>query len=91
MRMSCIEDDLGFENFIKFGKSSNLKITVDLKDVTNRCFTADEEAGKVWCNALNDDGEFYVAGCGDNAEVATEILTGVVTISFDGRVIYDET
>ena len=57
MRISVRKADPGYHPMAVNG---GFKITVDGTDVTALCHTADEEEGRVWGYALNEDGHKYV-------------------------------
>ena len=54
------------------------KVFVDGVDVTNNCYTADEEEGKAWCRKSNELGNRFIDPA--TGEVANEVLTGKVEI-----------
>ena len=72
MRLSIRKDDPGYDK-----KAMGCIIFVDGVDVTNRCFTADEEKGMVWCFKHNELGRSFLDNSNNPAE---EVLTGEVVI-----------
>lgn len=59
MRMSVRENDKGYKNL-----NFNCDVYLDGVVVEN-CFTADEEAGVVYCYETYDNGEFKISGSGE--------------------------
>jgi len=78
MRLSVRKDDLGYIDPFPFGK---VKITLDDADVTDKCFTADEELGEVCVYKLNSDGQRYFDR--ELNEIPCETLKGDVKIVLD--------
>ena len=78
MRLSVKEDDPGYVDPFPFGK---VKITLDDVDVTDKCFTADEEFGEVYVYKLNSDGQRYFDR--ETNEIPQETLKGDVKIVLD--------
>ena len=74
MRISVRKDDPGFHP-----KAMQCTIFVDGVDVTNRCYTADEEQGKAWCFKHNKENRPFLDPDTPN-KVAAEVLTGKVVI-----------
>ncbi len=77
MRLSVRRDDPGHSP-----EALRCRVFVDGVDVTNRCFTADEEEGKAWCYAHNDRGQPYANSWGKPVE---EVLKGKVEIRLRAR------
>lgn len=74
MRLSIREDDPGYDpRAIK-----DCKAFVDGVEVTERCHTADEEEGKVWCFKHNEIGQPFIDQA--TGKTAEEILIGKVII-----------
>ena len=74
MRASCRKDDSGYTP-----KTLDLVVLVDDIDVTNRCFTADEESGEAFCYTYNKEGKFFLDPENPD-EIKTEIMRGKVEI-----------
>ena len=78
MRLSVRENDPGFSD-----KCFGAKVFVDGKEVSH-CFTADEETGKAYCYAEDENGNLYIDP--DNPDCVKEItLTGTVRIFIPRR------
>lgn len=74
MRLSIREDDPGYDpRAIK-----DCKAFIDGVEITERCYTADEEEGKAWCFKHNELGEKFIDDATGRA--AEEILIGAVVI-----------
>lgn len=78
MRLSVRESDPGYVDPFPFGK---VKITLDDADVTDKCFTADEELGEVCVYKLNSEGQRYFDH--ETNEIPWETLRGKVEIALD--------
>ncbi len=78
MRLSIRDDDPGYIDPFPFGK---VKVTLDDADVTDKCFTADEELGEVRVYKLNDKGKPYYDFVSD--DIPCETLRGKVEIALD--------
>lgn len=76
MRLSIDKDDRGYSP----EAIAHCKVLLNGVDVTNRCFTADEEEGKVWCVKWNELGKAFVDPSGN---IAKEVLEGRVEILLD--------
>jgi len=74
MRLSCREDDPGFNAHLV----CRVKILCDGADITARCYTADEELGQAFCFACDKEGKFFVDPITNDA--AKETLFGNVEI-----------
>ena len=74
MRVSVRKDDPGYDPILTL----DCKVLVDGVDVTNRCYTADEEKGTAWCYKLNDEKQKFYDSVTD--EAAQETLHGKVEI-----------
>lgn len=74
MRLSIYEDDPGYDR----RALGSCKVFVDGVDVTDNCYTADEEEGKAWCRKRNELGNTFIDPA--TGEVANEVLTGRVEI-----------
>ena len=72
MRLSIREDDPGYDR-----RAMGCIVFVDGVDVTNRCFTADEEKGMAWCLKHNELGRCF---CDSSNNIVEEVLTGKVVI-----------
>ncbi len=75
-RISVRPNDSGYDVRATQGY---VKVYVNEIDVTNCCYTADEEEGKAWCYLRNEVGRVYVDP-NDDEKIAEEILTGAVKI-----------
>ncbi len=75
MRLSIDEDDPGYDE----RAIGQCRVLLDGVDVTNNCYTADEEEGKVWCRKRNELGNCFIDP--ETGGVASEVLTGKVKIS----------
>ncbi len=74
MRLSADKDDPGYDA----EALKDCKSFVDGVEITNRCYTADEEEGKAWCFKLNELGNKFIDDA--TGEAAKEILSGEVVI-----------
>lgn len=74
MRLSIREDDPGYDK-----RAMGCSVFVDGVEVTNRCFTADEEQGMAWCFKHNEFGNSFPDPDNSN-NPAEEVLTGKVII-----------
>ena len=72
MRVSCREKDLGY-----LPNTTKVKVFVDGKEV-KYCFTADEELGKAYCYAIDEDGQLIADGNNTIKEIE---LSGKVVIT----------
>ncbi len=80
MRLSIRESDPGYDA----RACQSCTVFVDGVDVTGRCYTADEEEGKVWCFKHNELGQTFVDP--DNEDkAAEEVLTGTVLIVLNSK------
>ena len=77
MRLSIHKDDVGYD----LEKCKNCVILLDGIDITDKCFTADEEKGLAYCYMHNDDGRPYLDKFGN---LATEAFSGEVRIILNG-------
>ena len=77
MRISVRKDDRGYDP--RAGHGPYVKVYVNGADVTNRCYTADEEKGKAWCFRHNADGQPF-PDPKDHEQAACEVLAGAVKI-----------
>ncbi len=78
MRVSLREEDPGYNPAVV----GTCSILVDGKDVTSRCFTADDEKGIAMCYKHNSEGKPYI----DNEKIAEEILYGEIEIRFSNKI-----
>ncbi len=74
MRLSVDKDDPGYDS----DALQNCKAFIDGVEITERCYTADEEEGKAWCFKLNELGNKFIDEA--TGEAAKEILIGEVII-----------
>ena len=74
MRLSVRKQDPGFNPHL----SMRAQVLLDGTDVTDRCFTADEDAGKVWLFVKDENGKFVLNQ--DRTEVVEQELNGRVEI-----------
>ena len=72
MRISCKSGDPGYDPMAV----GRYRIILDGVDITDCCYVADEELGKVWCYALNSEGEVKVL----DGILVTKILSGNVKV-----------
>lgn len=74
MRISVCKDDPGYDDRA-FGRC---KVFLDGADITQHCYTADEEEGKVWCRKVNEVGASFIDPA--TGKCANEVFTGKVEI-----------
>lgn len=74
MRLSVDKNDPGYDS----EALKNCRSFVDGVEVTDRCYTADEEEGKAWCFKHNEMGQVFMDSA--TGEIVKEILVGDVVI-----------
>ncbi len=79
MRVSVRENDPGFNMRV----ANRCKVFVNGVDVTNRCYTADEEKGIVWCYKWNEEKRVFLDPIKN--EAAQKTLRGKVEIIVNAR------
>ncbi len=79
MRLSIREGDPGYN----WKESIKCKIFVDGEDITDRCFTADEELGEAYVYKPGPDGKAYYDRLTNS--IPQETLTGKVEIKLNQR------
>lgn len=81
MRLSCRQDDPGYERYIALFVDNNIKCFVDGVEV--KAITADDEEGWALVYVCDAHGNSLVTP--DRTELVTERRTGVVRIQVDPR------